>query len=269
VSDDTENERDDEQQRLITEAINRWLANHEPLPRAEFDRINSALVRTVGEPVDHPTQVRNVRFREADAEAFGEFACEYDVALAEFDDDARYADLHGYPVAEGAGWVPILVTTDDSGGVTDAARRIHDSYHAAETVVGDNLSRSRRVVTDGGQPMCGTLGCDNEPVVDGYCRECADISPGILDSDDGGGAPGEGHRASAVSDEADEPESDTDESTDSGSHNPVEDSSDDASPGFEAGEPAARKHPDHEQSRAAVASPQHAPDERGRKGGPR
>jgi hypothetical protein len=75
----------------------------------------------------------------------------------------------------------------------------------------------------------------------------------------------EPHRVSDVSDEKTE----TGKTGDSDSHNLVEDGSDDANPGFEAGEPAARKHPDHEQSRAAVASPQHAPDERGWKGGPR
>ena len=48
---------------------------------------------------------------------------------------------------------------------------------------------------------CWTIGCENEPVVDGYCAECADISPGILDSDPDG-EPEEGHRASAVSDDA-------------------------------------------------------------------
>lgn len=31
--------------------------------------------------------------------------------------------------------------------------------------------------------MCETVGCENAPVEGGYCAECADISPGILDDD--------------------------------------------------------------------------------------
>jgi hypothetical protein len=232
MSDDHEMACDDQEQRF-SEAINEWLADHEPLSRGEFDRINSALVRTIGEPVEHPTWGCNVECREADAEAFGLFAYDYDVALVELDADARYGDLHGVPVADGQQWVPVLVTTDDSGDVADAVRRLHESYHTA-----DEIGHGSAVVTDGGQPMCGTLGCHNEPVVDGYCRECADISPGILDDDVD--APEGGHRASAVSDEADEPKSDTDQSPDSGSHSPVEGGSGDANPGFETAESAAR-----------------------------
>jgi hypothetical protein len=231
MSDDHETACNDQEQRF-SEAINEWLADHEPLSRGEFDHINSALVRTVGDPVEHSTWGRNVECREADAKAFGLFAYDYDVALVELDADARYGDLHGVPVADGQRWIPVLVTTDDSGDVADAVRRLHESYHTAEEI-GDGSA----VVTDGGQPICGTLGCDNESVVDGYCRECTDISPGILDSDE---APEEGHRTSAVSDEADEPESDTDESPDSGSHSPVEGDSGDANPGFETGKSPAR-----------------------------
>jgi hypothetical protein len=243
-TDASENGRDDDHQRLITEAINRWLANHEPLSRAAFDRINSALVRTLGEPVDHPTQGRNVRFREADAAAFGEFACEHDVALVELDADARYGDLHGYPVAGGGRWVPVLVTTDDSGGVSDAERRIHDSYHTIEDIAPSQLNHDEVVATDGGQPesdpdpaseMCDTLGCENAPVADGYCAECADISPGILDSDDGD-ATEEEHRASDVSHADGDPEREPDESGDTGSHNPVEGETSDTDPGCESEE---------------------------------
>jgi hypothetical protein len=257
MSDDHETACDDQQQRF-SEAINEWLADHEPLSRGEFDHINSAFAATVGDPVEHPTWGRNVECREADAEAFGLFAYDYDVALVELDAGARYGDLHGIPVADGQRWVPVLVTTDDSGDVADAVRRLHESYHTAEEI-GDGSA----VVTDGGQPICGTLGCDNESVVDGYCRECADISPGILDSDDGGAAPGEGHRASAVSDETDEPESDTNESPDSDLHSRAQDSSEDADPGFEAWKSAA-----HKQSHTAVVS-RRALDQRGQQGGPR
>jgi hypothetical protein len=76
----------------------------------------------------------------------------------------------------------------------------------------------------------------------------------------------ETHRVSAVSDEtdkADEPNKPdkADKPDTSLSHNPVEEGSDDANPGFEGDKPAA-----HKQERAAVAS-QHAPDERGQRGG--
>jgi hypothetical protein len=211
----------DEQEQRFSETVNEWLADHEPLSREEFDHINSALVRTVGDPVEHPTWGCNVECREADAEAFGLFAYDYDVALVELDADARYGDLHGVPVADGQRWVPVLITTDDSGDVADAVRRLHESYHTAEEI-GDGSA----VVTDGGQPICGTLGCDNEPVVDGYCRECTDISPGILDSD---GDEGD-----------DDPKRERTETVDSGSDSPVEDDFGDADPGFETAELAAR-----------------------------
>lgn len=64
------------------------------------------------------------------------------------------------------------------------------------------------------------------------------------------------HHVSAVSNE-------TDKSGDSDLHNPVEEGPGDANPGFGAG-----KSTTHKQNRAAVAS-QHAPDERGQRGGPR
>jgi hypothetical protein len=118
-------------------------------------------------------------------------------------------------------------------------------------------------MTEDKSERCSTRDCENEPVTDGYCAECTDISPGILDSDDGDGAPEEGHRASAVSDETDEPESDTNESPDSGSHSRAQDSSDDADPGFEAWKSAASK-----QSHTAVVS-RRALDQHGQRGGPR
>ena len=30
-------------------------------------------------------------------------------------------------------------------------------------------------------PQCHTLGCENKAVEAGYCTECAEISPGVLD----------------------------------------------------------------------------------------
>jgi hypothetical protein len=99
-------------------------------------------------------------------------------------------------------------------------------------------------MSDDKPPICATLGCGNTPVKGGYCAECTDISPGILDSDygDNDDAPEGGHRASDVSDEADASEHDTDESDGNGSHNPVEGGSGGPHPGFEAGESDARAH---------------------------
>jgi hypothetical protein len=46
--------------------------------------------------------------------------------------------------------------------------------------------------------ICGNLGCENPPVEGGYCAECIDISPGILDTD-GTDAAEERHRPTVVS----------------------------------------------------------------------
>jgi hypothetical protein len=50
-------------------------------------------------------------------------------------------------------------------------------------------------------PQCDTLGCDNTPVEAGYCAECAEISPGILNEN----LPKGGHQASAESRRDDDP----------------------------------------------------------------
>jgi predicted flap endonuclease-1-like 5' DNA nuclease/Cdc6-like AAA superfamily ATPase len=140
----------------LVNALSQWLATNDPLSRATFDRLRSAFVRTVGEPVDHPVAGRNVHLREAEAEAFGEFAFEHSIALAELGDDARYGDLHGYPLSGGAGWVPILVTTDESGGVIGAAARIRESYQAlGDSTTSTNTSApvdltAKTVLADGG-----------------------------------------------------------------------------------------------------------------------
>jgi hypothetical protein len=82
--------------------------------------------------------------------------------------------------------------------------------------------------------VCWTIGCENETVEDGYCAECTDISPGILDSDDSGESSEDGHRASDVSSDHDNPESEATESPDSAPHSPVEGGSSNANPGFES-----------------------------------
>jgi hypothetical protein len=90
---------------------------------------------------------------------------------------------------------------------------------------------------------CDTLSYENGPVEGGYCAECADISP-----------------------DYDEPERVPTESGDSNADGSMEGRSGNTNPGFRAGESAVRDRSGREQHRAAVTTPQHAPDERGRKG---
>jgi hypothetical protein len=123
-------------------------------------------------------------------------------------------------------------------------------------------------VTTDEPATCHTLGCENPPGESGYCAECTNISPSILNSDDTDTLE-KGHRASDVSDEAKEPESEAIESPDSGSDSPMEGGSGNTNPSFEAGESTANDQPEHEQAHAVAATPQHAPDERGQRGGPR
>lgn len=89
--------------------------------------------------------------------------------------------------------------------------------------------------------ICTTLGCENTLVEGGYCAECADISPGILDSDDDTDTAEEGHRVSAVSLGNDEPERENGESVKSDSYSPVKADSADTNPGFETQKPDARR----------------------------
>lgn len=122
--------------------------------------------------------------------------------------------------------------------------------------------------------ICDTLGCENESVEGGYWPVCADISLGIPDSDDGDANNDtleERHRASNVSLGHDEPESEPDASANSGSDSPVEGGSDNANPDpdFEVNDPTTCNHSGHEQSQTAVATPQRATDERGRRGNER
>lgn len=68
--------------------------------------------------------------------------------------------------------------------------------------------------------QCETLGCENPPVEAGYCAECADISPNLLDSDHDEGQP-------------------TDSPAE-GEYSPVEGQTRGANPGFKAGESGRR-----------------------------
>jgi hypothetical protein len=50
-------------------------------------------------------------------------------------------------------------------------------------------------------PQCDTFGCENAPIEAGYCAECAEISPGIINEN----PPEEGHLTSAESRSDDDP----------------------------------------------------------------
>ncbi|MDS0220895.1 hypothetical protein NDI54_05940 [Haloarcula sp. S1AR25-5A] len=129
----------------VTEAIAEWTVDHEPVSRAEFDRLNSALIRTVGEAAEHEELGRNQHLRRTDAESAGLFAFEYDVALAELDDDVQYADLHGYAVNDG--FVPILVCL--AGDIDAVNERQHRLYH----LIDDTSPCECRAATDGGRSL--------------------------------------------------------------------------------------------------------------------
>jgi hypothetical protein len=75
-------------------------------------------------------------------------------------------------------------------------------------------------------PRCDTLGCDNPPVEAGYCANCADISPAILDHD----VPEEGHRASDESSSDDDPNQNAPDRDDAAADTPTEAEADDREP---------------------------------------
>jgi hypothetical protein len=135
----------DEVPDAIGEAIVDWTNQNDPLSRAEFDRLNSVLIRSVGEAAEHEEYGRNQHLRRTDAETAGVFTFEHDVALAQLDDDVEYVDLHGYALEEG--FVPILVCL--AGDIDDVADRQHRLYH----LVDDTSPCECRAVTDGGVPL--------------------------------------------------------------------------------------------------------------------
>jgi len=131
----------DEVPDAVGEAIVDWTSQNDPVSRAEFDRLNSVLIRSVGEAAEHEEYGRNQHLRQTDAETAGVFAFDHDVALARLDDDIEYVDLHGYALEEG--FVPILVCL--AGDIDDVADRQHRLYHLV-----DNTSPCEcRAVTDG------------------------------------------------------------------------------------------------------------------------
>jgi hypothetical protein len=75
-------------------------------------------------------------------------------------------------------------------------------------------------------PRCGTLGCDNPPVEAGYCANCADISPDILNHD----VPEERHRASDESHSDNDPNQNASDGDDAATDTPTGAEPDDREP---------------------------------------
>jgi len=75
-------------------------------------------------------------------------------------------------------------------------------------------------------PQCDTLGCENTPVEAGYCAECAEISPRVLNEN----PPEEGHQASAESLSEDDSDPDSPGSDEVVTESPIEARADDQEP---------------------------------------
>jgi len=133
---------DDALPKQARQAIDTWLEDSEPLSRANFDRINSALLRTVGEPASHPEYGTNKHLRETTARRAGQFAHDTGVALVDLDSEVDYVDLHGYAVDDG--YVPVLVCM--AGPIEQVAERMHEMYH----LIDDTSPCECRAATDGG-----------------------------------------------------------------------------------------------------------------------
>ena len=76
------------------------------------------------------------------------------------------------------------------------------------------------------RPQCDTLGCENTPVEAGYCAECAEISPRVLNEN----PPEEGHQASAESLSEDDSDPDSPGSNEVVTESPIEARADDQEP---------------------------------------
>ena len=227
-------------------------------PLNDVQRIKSAFIRTCGEKVqaDH-------RLRIGESADFERFAREHSIRFEHFlsNGENQYGWIQAIRTKSGYEVCLCSKMFESDGEAARELARLEDVDSSGRST----LSHTNRIVTDGGEnKLCAAVECDNPPIERGYCRVCLDISPGILDSasdEDDTDAPEERPLPSEVSDETDDPEHDADESPDSGSHSRAQDSSDDANPGFETGKSAA-----HKQNHAAVP-PQHAPNERGQRGG--
>lgn len=112
-------------------AVEDWLDENDPLPPAKLSNVASAFQR-VGDPaVDESDEgvVEDDHLRVADAEAFGRFAHEQDVAVLEPAEgvELEYGYLYGYTpnrdTAEDAG-VPLLVCLP--GPLPDAVSWLED-----------------------------------------------------------------------------------------------------------------------------------------------
>lgn len=108
--------------------VEEWLAQHDPLARAELNRIESRFMRTVGAPARMTTEdedwgmtEKNPHMRVASAEEFGVFAYEEDVILVELDETTECGEMGGYPVGENR-WAPVLICL--AGPVEEARERV-------------------------------------------------------------------------------------------------------------------------------------------------
>lgn len=111
--------------------VEEWTAHHEPLARAELNRIESRFMRSVGAPARMTTEderggmtEKNPHMRVASAEEFGVFAYEEDVVLIELDETAECGEMVGYPVAENR-WAPVMICL--AGPVDEARGRMEQA----------------------------------------------------------------------------------------------------------------------------------------------
>lgn len=108
--------------------VEEWAAHHDPLARADLNRIESRFMRSVGAPARMTTEdedwgmtEKNPHMRVASAEEFGVFAYEEDVVLVELDGTAECGEMVGYPVGENR-WAPVMICL--TGPVDEARERI-------------------------------------------------------------------------------------------------------------------------------------------------
>ena len=122
----TDNEYDAIPVAEVETQVEEWTAHHDPLARADLNRVESRFMRSVGAPARMTTEdggmtEKNPHMRVASAEEFGVFAYEEDVVLIELDETAECAEMVGYPVDENR-WAPVMICL--AGPVEEARERI-------------------------------------------------------------------------------------------------------------------------------------------------
>lgn len=107
-----------------------WAAQHDPLARAELNRIESRFMRAVGAPARMTTEdkdeergmtEKNPHMRIASGEEFGMFAYEEDVILIELDETVECGEMVGYPTGDNH-WAPVMICL--SGPIDQARERV-------------------------------------------------------------------------------------------------------------------------------------------------